>query len=105
MANIKCEGAVKHRTPLFLEDFKLTSEDVYECERWMSNFATIGDRVTRPEFTEELLKKLIKYEMVSRRRKKYLNRLFGRYSKLRRDRQWREILKSVQEYSDCIIRR
>jgi len=86
---------MKHR---FSEDILLTVFDCDECEKWMANYSTIGDRITRPEFTEDLLLKLIRYEVLTRRRLKYIKRMFSRYYRLKRERHWRELVQIIGEF-------
>jgi hypothetical protein len=85
----------------FSEDVQFDLETLDECEKWMANYSTIGDKVTRSEFTENLLLKLIRYEVLTRRRTKYIKRMFSRYYKLRRERQWRELVQIMGELGNA----
>lgn len=76
---------------------ELTEDEVFECEDWLNNFSLLVDRISSPQFTEELLYRLIKWEAMTRRRKKVLSRMFGRYNNLRRMREWRELIEFTGE--------
>lgn len=95
----KAKGAVKPRTLRFTEDMILTNDDFHMCESWLAQFSLFSENMTRVEFTEDVLLKLLKYEIITRRREKYIARLFSRYNKVRAARQKREIAAIVAEFA------
>lgn len=71
---------------------ELSKEERQWAESRLCFGSTLASSLTDEGYTEEKLLKLIKYELETRARKHILSRLAGRYSKLRRQREWSEIL-------------
>lgn len=69
----------------------LTARDSYFCEKWLSSWRFVVTHLTRADLTEGALSKLVRYEATTRKRDDVLKRLTGRYSKLRRKREWQEL--------------
>lgn len=66
-----------------------------ECEQLLVFWYGLAPKLADKKFTEAKLLELLSYEMATRARKEVLNRLHGRYSKLRRAREYKEILRDV----------
>lgn len=65
------------------------------AERLLVFWYGLAPKLSLPEYTETKLLQLISHEMATRGRKEVLNRLHGRYCKLRRAREIKEILRDV----------
>lgn len=70
---------------------ELTEEQQKWCEHKIRLWASTSKNLTRPEYTTSIVAILLKYEIDTRRRKDVLNRLAGRYAKLRRIDEWEQI--------------
>lgn len=84
---------------------KLTMKEMNFCEFWLEKPSKIWEHLTRKQFTEQTLGKMIYYELKTRRRRHLLNRLVGRWYKLRRQRTWTEILKILEDKGEGISHR
>lgn len=76
---------------MIFKDVILSDNDKRYCEHWLVFWTALNLRLTQPHFTEERLRKLLVYELRTRRREHVLQRLAGRHSRLRRIREWDEI--------------
>jgi len=76
---------------MITDSVQLTEEDRRWAEYHLCFGSALASNLTDEGFTEWKLLKLIKYELDTRKRKHILHRLTGRYSKLRRAREWDEI--------------
>lgn len=74
----------------------LTPEEQQFCEYWLEKSSRIWENLNRPQFTYSTLGKMIYYELETRRRQRILDRLIGRYYKLRRQYAM-DVIKGVLE--------
>lgn len=76
----------------------LTKEDKRACEYVLSTWTPVCKHVCNDAkaYPEKSVLKLLKYEMDTRRRPQVLDRLAGRFSKLRRKREWLQIVNYVK---------
>jgi hypothetical protein len=74
----------------------LTTEEKRFCEYWLQFPSRMWTNLGRDQFNLSTVKKLIMYELESRRRKRILDRLIGRYYRLLRDRAWSEVKKGLE---------
>lgn len=76
---------------MITDHINLTKEDRKWAEFRLCFGSILASDLTNEGYTERKILILLKYELETRRRKTILHRLAGRYSKLRRQREWREI--------------
>lgn len=80
-----------------MKKLSLTKDEKRYCESLLSNWRTLVSNLTDPEMTENTIRKLIFYEATTKQRMDVLNRLAGRYYKLRRQREWEELMVFINE--------
>lgn len=74
-----------------------TEKEEKFCEYWLSNYTRLSQNLSRAIFNESTIKKLVHYELATRRRLPILNRLTGRYYKLKRTESYDAIKRIVLE--------
>lgn len=75
----------------------LTDKDKLYCEIWLSNLAKFTENLNRAD--EYTLRKLIRYEIITRQRAHVLRRLRRRHNKLRNRREREEIIAYIQDHN------
>jgi len=86
-------------------NYQLTEEDIVWCKRWAERYSNIIVCLTNEyDFTEESLGKLIIFEAVNRQRIDLLHRMMARYAKLKRRREWHELLDFIEETKNAKTR-
>lgn len=83
-----------------MEKIKFTAEDIQYCSNTLGSWRQIVTHLSNPKVTEADIYKLIYYEALTKRRKDILNRLFGRYFKLCRQREWERLMEFISEKED-----
>ena len=83
----------------------LTDREQHFCEYWLEKPSRIWENLSRPQFTQGTVGKMIYYELCTRRRRHLLNRLVGRWYKLRRQESWTEILKILEANGEGVRHR
>lgn len=66
-----------------LENF--TQKELGFCEYWLKSYTRMWKELTDPRFTQFAIKKLIEYELLTRKRRDVIARLVGRLYRLRRE--------------------
>lgn len=66
-----------------LENF--TQKELGFCEYWLKSYTRMWKELTNPRFTQFAIKKLIEYELLTRKRRDVIARLIGRLYRLRRE--------------------
>lgn len=81
-------------------EIELTPEDEKWCRRWANRYSNIIVSLTDEySFNEIGIAKLIKFEVTHARRIDLLDRLMARYSKLRRRREWSQLIDFMETTS------
>lgn len=62
-----------------------TDKEKMFCEYWLKSYSKLNSDLTHPRFTQFAIKKLISYELQTRRRRKIAVRLLSRLYKLKRE--------------------
>ena len=78
---------------IILEDYK----PLAPLKRLLSNWVKVADRIYEDGITEDTLKVLLKLEMTTKNRPYIVSRLYSRFSKLRSQRERKEIEKWNQK--------
>ena len=73
----------------------LSEEDKSNCESDLVFWSSTSKNLSTTRFTEAYILKMIAYELLTRQRKTALNRLHGRLTRLRRSREWGELLERI----------
>ena len=73
-------------------NWRLTKIDKKWCENQLCFWTVLSKKLSNATYTEPVLRKLIAYEIQTRHRKDTLDRLHARYTKLRRQREIKEIM-------------
>lgn len=80
-----------------LSEYQLTEDDEKWCARWLKRYTYVIACLTNEnDFSEFAIGKLIIYESLHEQRLDLLNRMMARFSKLRRKREWSELLEGVK---------
>ncbi len=80
---------------------KLTDADVEWCEKWLKSYTyVIACLTNESDFNEYSLGKLIKYEAMNEQREDLLIRMTARLAKLRRKREWHELLNYIRRHNE-----
>lgn len=80
-----------------LHEVQLSLADEKWCRKWLRRYTFILACLTNDrDFTELAIAKLIVYESQHDQRLDLLNRLMARFSKLRRKREWDELIEGIR---------
>lgn len=82
----------------------LTDEEQKFCEKWLCFWTTLASQLTSGKFGEKELLQFMDYELHTRRRKRVLNRLIGRYYRLVRKRKMVEVERKLEECENADTR-
>ena len=77
------------------DDNILTKEEQGHAYQWLSNWTKTESNIAL--FTSHQLTVFIIYEVNNRRRTYVVNRLLGRYAKVRRQNEWRQLQKIMED--------
>lgn len=78
-------------------DRPLTKKEKKFCEYWLCFWTVLSENLTSEKFGEQELGLMIAYELQTRRRRRVLKMLTGRYFKLLRKRNWHNIVAVLEE--------
>lgn len=81
-----------------LTNVELTDMDKRYCEEWLASWKNIVRNLT--QVNERQLVQLILYEATTRQRPDIIDRLLGRYNKIRRRRESREVYDFMKGHNE-----
>ena len=80
-----------------LSEYQLSVSDEKWCAKWLKRYTyVIACLTNESDFSELAIGKLIIYESQNEQRLDLLNRMMARFSKLRRKREWTELIEGIQ---------